>query len=67
VARTTTAWRCRTASSTYLNLINSRGGVNGRQVVLKTLDDDNKAANLAEANARQLVEKDQVFVLFGSD
>ena len=36
---------------TYLNLVNGRGGVNGRQIVLKTLDDDNKAAQ-AEANAR---------------
>ena len=50
---------------TYLNFINGRGGVNGRQVVLKTLDDDNKG-NLAEANARQLVEQDKVFILFGS-
>ena len=49
----------------YLNLINSRGGVNGRQVVLKTLDDDNKSSQ-AEANARQLVEQDKVFILFGS-
>ena len=50
---------------TYLNLVNGRGGVNGRQIVLKTLDDDNKAAQ-AEANARQLVEQDKVFILFGS-
>ena len=50
---------------TYLNVINTRGGVNGRQIVLKTLDDDNKGAK-AEANARQLVGKDQVFALFGS-
>jgi branched-chain amino acid transport system substrate-binding protein len=50
---------------TYLNRVNSKGGVNGRQVVLKTLDDENKGAK-AEANARQLVEKDQVFALFGS-
>lgn len=49
----------------YLNLVNSRGGVNGRQIVLKTLDDDNKATQ-AEANARQLVEQDKVFILFGS-
>ena len=49
----------------YLKLVNSKGGVNGRQIVLKTLDDDNKGAK-AEANARQLVEKDQVFALFGS-
>ncbi len=50
---------------TYLRVINGRGGVNGRQIVLKTLDDDNKG-NLAEANARQLVEQDKVFILFGS-
>ena len=50
---------------TYLNLVNSRGGVNGRQIVLKTLDDDNKG-NQAETNARQLVEQDKVFILFGS-
>lgn len=49
----------------YLKLVNAKGGVHGRQIVLKTLDDDNKGAK-AEANARQLVEKDQVFMLFGS-
>lgn len=49
----------------YINLVNKRGGVNGRQIVLKTLDDDNKGAK-AEANARQLVEQDKVFALFGS-
>ena len=49
----------------YLKLVNKTGGVNGRQIVLKTLDDDNKGAK-AEANARQLVEKDKVFALFGS-
>jgi ABC-type branched-subunit amino acid transport system substrate-binding protein len=50
---------------TYLKSVNSRGGVNGRQIVLKTLDDDNKT-DKAEANAMQLVEKDKVFMLFGS-
>ena len=49
----------------YLKLVNKTGGVNGRQIVLKTLDDDNKGAK-AEANARQLIEKDKVFALFGS-
>ena len=49
----------------YLKLVNAKGGVNGRQIVLKTLDDDNQGAK-AEANARQLVEKFQVFALFGS-
>jgi ABC-type branched-subunit amino acid transport system substrate-binding protein len=50
---------------TYLKLVNGRGGVNGRQVILKTLDDDNKT-DKAEANAIQLVEQDKVFILFGS-
>jgi ABC-type branched-subunit amino acid transport system substrate-binding protein len=50
---------------TYLDGVNSRGGVNGRQIALKTLDDDNKAGT-AESNARQLVEQDKVFLLFGS-
>ena len=50
---------------TYFSGINARGGVNGRQIVVKTLDDDNKS-DKAEANARQLVEKDNVFILFGS-
>ena len=50
---------------TYLDRVNSKGGVHGRRLVLKTLDDENKATK-AEANARQLVEKEQVFALFGS-
>lgn len=50
---------------TYLQAVNARGGVNGRQVVLQTLDDDNQSAK-AEANARQLVTQDKVFILFGS-
>ena len=49
----------------YLSGVNTRSGIHGRQIVLKTLDDDNKS-DTAEANARQLVEKDNVFILFGS-
>lgn len=44
---------------------NRNGGVAGRKLVLKVMDDDNKAP-LAEANARQLVTRDKVFLLFGS-
>ncbi|TFZ02529.1 hypothetical protein EZ313_14810 [Ramlibacter henchirensis] len=51
--------------TTYLKVVNEQGGVHGRQLVLKTLDDDNKPAQ-AEANARALVEQDRVFILFGS-
>lgn len=48
-----------------LQAVNRRGGVHGRQVVLKTLDDDAKPAQ-AQTNARQLVQQDKVFLLFGS-
>lgn len=44
--------------------VNAAGGVLGRQLVFKVMDDQNKAA-MAEANARQLVN-DGVFLLFGS-
>lgn len=47
----------------YFDRLNAAGGVQGRKVVLRTLDDDNKPAT-AEANARQLV-RDGVFLLFG--
>ena len=50
---------------TYLNDVNSKGGVYGRQIVLKTLDDDNKS-DKAEANARELINKEKAFVIFGS-
>jgi branched-chain amino acid transport system substrate-binding protein len=44
---------------------NQRGGVHGRRIALKTLDDGNRTQQ-AEANARQLVQQDQAFLLFGS-
>lgn len=48
----------------YFVSVNAAGGVHGRKLTLRTLDDDNKGAN-AEANARQLVA-DGAFILFGS-
>jgi branched-chain amino acid transport system substrate-binding protein len=50
---------------TYLSVVNAHGGVNGRQILLKTLDDENNSAK-AETNAHRLVEQDKVFALFGS-
>jgi branched-chain amino acid transport system substrate-binding protein len=47
-----------------LENLNQAGGVNGRRLALRTLDDGNKA-DQAELNARQLV-RDGAFVLFGS-
>jgi branched-chain amino acid transport system substrate-binding protein len=49
----------------YLEGVNQRGGVHGRRIVLKTLDDQNQPQR-AEANARQLVEQDKAFLLFAS-
>jgi ABC-type branched-subunit amino acid transport system substrate-binding protein len=49
----------------YLQAANRKGGVHGRKIVLKTLDDDAKPAR-AEANARQLITQDRAFLLFGS-
>jgi branched-chain amino acid transport system substrate-binding protein len=47
-----------------IDAVNRGGGVNGRRIVLRTLDDDNSSAK-AEANARTLAGQG-VFVLFGS-
>ncbi len=47
-----------------LDAVNRGGGVNGRRIVLRTLDDENTSAK-AEANARALVQQG-AFVLFGS-
>ena len=44
---------------------NRKGGVAGRQVALKVLDDDNQSAQ-AEANARALISEHKVFLVFGS-
>jgi ABC-type branched-subunit amino acid transport system substrate-binding protein len=44
--------------------VNAAGGVHGRKIVMRILDDDNKA-DQAEANARQLVA-DGAFILFGA-
>jgi branched-chain amino acid transport system substrate-binding protein len=49
----------------YLESVNARGGVHGRRVVLKTIDDDARPER-AEANARQLITQDKVFLLFGA-
>ncbi|WP_298833713.1 ABC transporter substrate-binding protein [uncultured Piscinibacter sp.] len=49
---------------TFIDDANRAGGVHGRRIVLRVLDDDNQSGK-AEANARQLV-KEGAFILFGS-
>lgn len=52
-----------TGMKVYFDALNAAGGVNGRKIVLRTLDDDNKTAT-AESNARKLVQEG-AFILFG--
>ena len=51
-------------ASLYFNQVNARGGVNGRRIVLKTLDDGYEANRAAE-NTKRLIHDDRVFALFG--
>ncbi len=48
----------------YFNKINAQGGVNGRRIVLKTLDDGYEATRAAE-NTKKLINEERVFALFG--
>ena len=48
----------------YFNKVNAAGGVNGRRIVLKTLDDGYEATRAAE-NTRKLINEERVFALFG--
>jgi branched-chain amino acid transport system substrate-binding protein len=54
----------RSGALAYFDHINAKGGVFGRKIVLKTLDDGYEA-DRAVANTKQLIEKDEVFSLFG--
>ncbi|MCM2326296.1 MAG: ABC transporter substrate-binding protein [Lysobacter sp.] len=51
-------------ASLYFNQVNARGGVNGRKIVLKTLDDGYEPPRAAE-NTRKLINDEKVFALFG--
>ena len=48
----------------YFNKVNAQGGVNGRKIVLKTLDDGYESARAAE-NTKKLINEEKVFALFG--
>ncbi|GAA5175771.1 ABC transporter substrate-binding protein [Niveibacterium umoris] len=49
----------------YFKEVNAKGGVNGRQLRLVSLDDGYDPERAA-ANARQLIEKDKVFAMLGN-
>ncbi len=52
------------ASDAYFHYVNDNGGVNGRQISYKYLDDAYNPAQTVPLT-KQLVEQDQVFVMFG--
>jgi branched-chain amino acid transport system substrate-binding protein len=53
------------AQAAYYRMVNENGGVNGRKIVLISLDDGYSPPKAAE-NARRLVEQDEVLGIFGS-
>src|SRR4051812_49279702 len=54
----------RNGALAYLKKVNEAGGVHGRKLELVTLDDANQVPR-AEANTVELVEKRNVFALYG--
>lgn len=54
----------RNGALAYFNHINSQGGVNGRRIVLKSVDDRYEPEGAAAAT-KKLIEQDRVFALFG--
>ncbi len=51
--------------SRYFRMVNERGGINGREVVLLSLDDGYNPAKAVE-QTRRLVEQERVLAMFGS-
>ena len=49
----------------YFKYVNARGGINGRTITYKVLDDGYNAAETVPLT-RQLVEQDKVFAIFNS-
>lgn len=52
-------------ANAYIASVNKQGGINGRKIELRILDDQ-YVPEKAAANAKTLIEKDQVFALFQS-
>lgn len=54
----------RDGAQAYFDHVNSLGGVHGRKIILRTLDDGYEADRAAE-NTKELIEAQQAFALFG--
>ena len=53
------------AEAAYFDMVNARGGINGRKIRFITRDDNSDPATALELT-RNLVEKDDVHLMFGS-
>ena len=62
VGASTCAWACQT----YFDQVNKNGGVHGRKLVLKSLDDGYEATRAA-ANTKTLINQEGAFALLGYD
>jgi len=51
-------------ASLYFGQVNAKGGIHGRRIVLKTLDDGYESTRAAE-NTKKLIGEEKVFALFG--
>jgi branched-chain amino acid transport system substrate-binding protein len=54
----------REGAQAYFDYVNSKGGVNGRKIILKSLDDGYEPERAA-ANTKELIQGEGVFALFG--
>src|SRR5258705_10480433 len=54
----------RDGANAYFELVNRKGGVNGRKIRMISLDDGGRTKP-GEANTRKLINEDKVFLLFG--
>ena len=54
----------RDGANAYFEVINRKGGVNGRKIKLLTLDDAGNTQK-GQENTKKLIEDDKVFLLFG--
>ncbi len=53
------------AEAAYFEMINERGGINGRKVRFISLDDSSNPKTAVE-NTKELVEQERVHLMFGS-
>lgn len=54
----------RDGAKVYFEHVNANGGIHGRKIVLRTLDDGYEPSRTAP-NTRKLIDEDRVFALFG--